>query len=238
MSFNLKALLELGELDRQLIDLRKRLARAPEQSAAQEARVKAAKVELAALIDAAKQGTRNVAKFEGEAEAKKGAITKSEIALNSAKSNTEYQAHLRAIDQAKADLSDIETQILEAYEAQDECNAAKTAGDKRLADLEKDLAAARKRVKAYEAELNGQISELEAKRNQCAETIGAKFIELYEKTLLKCRDSAVAMVNSSDEMCQGCYNKVRPNQLSQIRGNKELVTCWTCGRILYSQDSA
>jgi predicted nucleic acid-binding Zn-ribbon protein len=195
--------------------------------------VTSSKEELAVLADQAKLTARTVAKLEGEAEAKKGTINKSEVALNSAKSNTEYQVHLRAIDQAKTELGDIETGILESYEAQDARNEAKTTGDKRLGELQKDLAAAKKRVSDYGGELNRQISDLEGSRATCAETIGGEFLELYEKILAKSGDSAIARVNNSDAMCQGCYNKVRPNQLSQIRGRKELVTCWTCGRILY-----
>jgi predicted nucleic acid-binding Zn-ribbon protein len=231
VSFNLEAILTLGEIDAELIRLRQRLARAPEQSAPQGERVLVSKVEVGRLKDEAKLANRKVIKLEGEAEAKKQTITKAEVALNTAKSNTEYQAHLKTIETGKEQLSDIETQILEAYDADEERAAAKAAGDKRLIDLEKDLVAAKKRVSAYEGELDALIAELEAKRGDAAGNVGQEHIELYEKVLTKSGDSAVARVDA--EMCQGCYNKVRPNQLSQIRGRKELVICWTCGRVLY-----
>jgi predicted nucleic acid-binding Zn-ribbon protein len=232
VSFNLQAILTLGEIDADLIRLRERLARAPEQSAPQEERVVTAKAECERLKDAAKLANRGVKKFEAEAEAKKQTITKSEVALNTAKSNTEYQAHLKNIDNGKEALSAIETQILEAYDADEEGAAAKKAGDKRFVDLQKDLVAAKKRVSDYEADLSTQIAALEAKRDDAAGEVGGAHREHYEKVLGKSGDSAVARVDK--EMCQGCYNKVRPNQLSQIRGRKELVTCWTCGRVLYS----
>lgn len=236
MSFDLQAILILGELDAELIRLRNRLARAGEQSAPQQARVVGAKLDVDKLKSEAKLANREVKRLEGEAEAKKQVITKSEVALNTAKSNTEYQNHLKTIETGKEALSEIETKILEAYDADEAGATAKKAGDKRLADVEKDLKAAEKRVKDYEAELQGQIAELDGKRGAAAEGIGKEHIDHYEKVLGKSGDSAVARVDK--EMCQGCYNKVRPNQLSQIRGRKELVTCWTCGRVLYSDAHA
>ncbi len=236
MSFDLDSILRLGDLDSKLIDVRRRVKMAGVQSAPQKERVDASKTELAKLVDQSKTGNRDVARLEGEAEAKKAQIIKAEVALNSAKTNEEYQVHLRTIDGHKQELSDIETKILEAYDAQEKNVESQKSGDKRLIDLEKDLKAAEGRVKEYEATLNKEIAELDGQRTEAASVLSRDFIKLYERLLEKMGNSAIARV--VDEMCQGCFQKVRPNQVSQIRGRKELVTCWTCGRVLYSDSES
>jgi predicted nucleic acid-binding Zn-ribbon protein len=229
----LQPILELGDLDRDLIAARRKLDQAHRLAAPQQERVQEAKDALARISDETKSGKRDVTRLEGEASAKKDAILKAQTALNTAKSNDEYQGHLRTIEKAKEDLSEIETQILEAYEAQD----AREAEEKRYADRlktqEVELKAAMKLVDEERARCQVVIDELETKRNAIREGIGAEHRTLYEKILEKQGDTATAEV--TDEMCQGCYMRIRPDQLSKLRGGKELLTCFTCGRILYVQ---
>lgn len=227
----IQAILTLGEIDGLLLRARKRLARAPQIAAPQRERVRMAKAELDRLSEEGKRGKREVTKLEGEAKDKQAALEKAQVALNSAKSNEEYQTHLRTIDARKSELSDIEDQILLAYDAQEERDTKTAAGKKRLATQEKELADAEKRVAAEESKVQAEVSELEAKRAEAASKLSEEHLAHYERILEKVGDSAVAEV--VDEHCQGCYIKVRPDQGSKVRGGKELVSCWTCGRILY-----
>lgn len=233
MSFNLEAMLQLGDVDASLNRLRRRLGHAPGLAAPQQQRVDAAKAELETLKDETKLNQREVTRLEGEATAKKGEIEKAQLALNQAKANEEYQTLLRTIDARQSELSDIETRILEAYEAQDERVEREKAGKTRLAQQEKELKAALGRVAEEEAACNKEIEELEVKRKSFASEISAEHLELYEKILQKTGDKATAEV--VDEMCQGCYVKVRPQQISLVRAGTELVVCFTCARILYGR---
>ena len=71
MSFDLQAILELGELDQKLLRLRARLKRAPDLAAPQRARVDKAKKELAAIDGEGKLGLKEVKRLELEAKTKK-----------------------------------------------------------------------------------------------------------------------------------------------------------------------
>ncbi|RMG15202.1 MAG: hypothetical protein D6731_08845 [Planctomycetota bacterium] len=236
MSFDLPAILDLGRLDEELGRLRRRLERAPEQAAPQRQRVAACKRELDRLVEETKRGVLEAKRLEGEAESKKQALGKNEVALNAAKSNDEYQALLKAIERQKDELNDIETAILEAYDEQDRLEAAQKAGAERLAEREKELAAAEERVAALEAELRERIAELEARRAEAAARVDADVLTHYQRVLDKVGDTAIVPIQ--DETCQGCYYRVRPNQVSLIRGGKEMVVCFHCGRMLYSEQFA
>ena len=229
--FEIQAILSLGEVDGKLLSARKRLARAPNLAAPQRERVRMAREELERLASEGKRGKREVTSLEGEAKDKSAAIEKALIALNSAKSNDEYQTHLRTIDARKAELSELEDRILLAYEAQEERDAQTVAGKQRLATQERELAEAEQRVAAEEAKVQAEVEELASQRAAAAQRVSEEHLAHYERILEKTEDSAIAEV--VDEHCQGCYLKVRPDQGSKVRGGKELVSCWTCGRILY-----
>ncbi len=72
MSFNIDALLQLGELDRKLIEVRQRLVRAPRLAAPQRQRVATVTSALEQLATKTKPGQRETTRVEGEAEAEAG----------------------------------------------------------------------------------------------------------------------------------------------------------------------
>ena len=230
----LQPLIELGHIDRDLIAARRKLKNAPRLAAPQEGRVLEAKNALAKISNETKAGQREATRLEGEASAKKDAINKASTALNTAKSNDEYQGHLRTIDKAKQELSDIETKILEAYEAQEGREAEEKRYKDRLAKQEAELKEAMKLVEAEKTRVQGVITDLEAKREAIRETIQEEHLKLYERILDKQGDNALAAIH--DDMCGGCSMRIRPDQKSKVRGGNEILTCFTCGRIIYYQE--
>jgi len=228
---DIDALFELGEVDRDLIATRRRLADAKRIAAPQQSRVNDAKAALQEVLDKSKRGGREVKSLEADAKAKEEEISKAQIALNNAKSNEEYQGHLRTIDRAKTELGELETRVLEAYEAQEHRDAEKKRLEERVEVQEAELAQAMTRVREAEGKEQAGLERHEARRAEIVGRLSGDHLELYERILEKHGDHATAEV--LDEMCQGCYMRVRPEQLSQVRGRKAVVTCTTCGRILF-----
>lgn len=225
----LDGILRLGEVDIRLSEARRRRRQAAEQAAPQEARVADARRTLERLAEQLKQGTLEAKRQEGEARAKQAEIEKTQAAINQCRNNDEYKTLLEQLERRKAELSLLETAVLEAYEAQDRRQAEKAQLETRRKALEQDLAEARKRVAAATGEVDLQLAGLEAERAAAREALDAQHAAVYEKVLAQHGDSAVADI--VDQFCQGCFVKVRPEQVSQVRGG-QIVTCFDCGRIL------
>lgn len=226
----LDAILRLSDVDRALYSARRRRAQALQISAPQEARVADARRGLERLDEQQKQLGRDTTRLEGEAKAKQAEIDKAQVALNQAKSNEEYQVLLRSIETKKGELGDLETKVLEAYEAQETRAAERKALEAKLKQLEGELAEAKKRVAEEVAKVDAEIARLEAQRTEAAAALSPEHAQLYQRVLEVNKDSATAAV--SKDICQGCFMKVRPEQVSQVRG-KAIATCETCGRILH-----
>ena len=230
MSLALDALLELGEVDRQLRRLERRIVDAARLSAPQQARVREAQAGLEEATDTAKRAGHEAARMEKEVQLKEGEIEKAQANLDSAKSNSEYQGLLKVIDQHQAKLGELETKVLEAYETQEVAQAKSAEHRKRLEQQQVELKAAEGRVAEEREAAEGERAGLLERREGLRAQIDPEHLQLYEAILERKGDSAVAMI--SDNHCQGCSLKIRDEQISRALGGG-LVICTDCGRILY-----
>lgn len=226
----LDAILRVGEVDRALFQAQRRRAQALQISAPQEARAGDAKRLLEKLKEQAKTMARDTTRLEGEAKAKQAEIDKAQVNLNQAKTNEEFQSLTRTIAARKAELGELETKILEAYEAQEKRTQDQKETEVRLKQHEAEVAEAKKRVAEEMKKIDADVARLEGERQAVADAVGAEHLAVYQRVLETNKDAATAAVVR--EICQGCFMKVRPDQISQIRG-KQLSTCFTCSRILY-----
>jgi predicted nucleic acid-binding Zn-ribbon protein len=233
MSFDLQAILELGELDQKILRLRGRLKRAPDLAAPQRSRVTKADNELTSIGEEGKAGLREVKRLELEAKGKEAEVEKAQVSLNQVKNNEEYQALLRTIASRQSELGVIETKILEAYDAQESREEKTKSATKRLKSQQGELATAQGRVKKEEEAVRGELTVLEETRCKISARLSQKHLELYERLLKKLGDAAVSEV--VNEICQGCFMQIRPEQVSMIRGANQLVPCADCGRILWGR---
>lgn len=231
MMSDLEAILALGELDRKLAPVRRRLDQTSRLAAPQEHRAAEARAALAALDDKLKHGTLEIKRIEGEAKAKQAEIDKAQVALNQCKANDEYQALMRQIEQRKQELSQIETQLLEAMFSQESRQTERQTLAARQKELEAELKAAQGRAAEERQKIDAERRGLEEERAGIVAKLGPEARDLYTRIIERVGDTATAEV--IDENCQGCFMKVRPEQLSQLRARNQLITCFTCGRILY-----
>ena len=69
------------------------------------------------------------------------------------------------------------------------------------------------------------------KRQGILDTIEPKRLELYNKVLK--RNDGVAVVAIRDSMCQGCFHRLRPQMVIDVKVGEEIVECAHCYRFLY-----
>lgn len=226
----LDAILKVGEVDRALFQAQRRRAQALQISAPQEARAADAKRLLDKLKDQAKTMSRETTRLEGEAKSKQAEIDKAQVNLNQAKTNEEFQSLTRTIAAKKGELGDLETKVLEAYEAQEKRAKDQKETEARLKQHEAEVAEAKKRVAEELKKIDADVARLEGERKALADAVGGEHLAVYQRVLEQNKDAATAAVIK--DICQGCFMKVRPEQVSMIRG-KQISTCFTCSRILY-----
>lgn len=229
----LKALIELQALDKQLYDLRRRRQAKPvqieqlkaaHQADAQHARDLDAQLKMLQV----KRGS-----LEGDLAAKEGGVKKLQGQLYQVKTNKEYTALQHEIEGAKADNSVLEEEILKMMEHIDQQKAALAAATETLKGQEVHTRTSVAEVEREIAELDMAISRLQAQRQVMAPRVDAKVLARYERILDKKEGLGLVPVEVQQEACGGCHMNIPPQTINEIRLKERMIVCESCARLLY-----
>jgi len=170
-------------------------------------------------------------RLEGELEHEQQKHQKFKNDLMKATNEREYTTAVREIDVARKAVSALETEILKLME--------------RIEGLERRVAAAEPEIESRRVEVDHQLNEwlasadtnrqrleaLRAERKAKLQALGPVARATYER-LSKMR-SGFALAEARDYSCMACRMKIRPQVFADIRRGDSIITCESCGRILY-----
>ena len=230
MNADLEKLIELEKIDREIARLSEEVATLPKRVAAIEEKLagdKAAVEKAKAAIKANEVGRR---KLETDIQGFQQKIVKYREQSSSVKTNDEYRALMHEVEFAEKQISGCEDKILElmiSLDAEDKSlKAAEIDLKAEAAEVEKEKAEARQRT----GEDEKQLKELAEKRSQLRAEVGDSALAHYDRVMRQ-RKSAIA--EARDHKCTACFVMIRPQTWQEVLSNAQIVTCSSCGRILY-----
>jgi predicted nucleic acid-binding Zn-ribbon protein len=156
---------------------------------------------------------------------------KMQTQLYQIKTNKEYSAKMKEIGTVKADASVLEDGILVLLEEADRLKKEIDKEKQFLAEEEKRTDAEKQKLNLRGKEIEQELSQFKAQRNQIVGKIDSKILSKYERILAN-RDY-LAIVKVENNACQGCFMKVSPQIINLIKMYDNLVICEVCQRILY-----
>src|SRR5215472_1534184 len=230
MNPDLERLIELEKVDREAARLTEEVAALPKRVATIEEKLaehKAAVEKAKAQIKANEAGRRQL---EADIKGFQEKIVKYRSQSSSVKTNDEYRALMHEVEFSEKQISGCEDKILElmiSLENEEKALKAAEAGLKEeAAAVEKEKAEARTRTAEDEKLLAGLGEQRTALRSGVTESSLAH----YDRVMLR-RKSAIA--EALDQKCMSCFVMVRPQNWLEIRSNEQIITCSSCGRILF-----
>jgi predicted nucleic acid-binding Zn-ribbon protein len=170
-------------------------------------------------------------RFEGELEREQEKHQKFKNDLMKATNEREYTTAVREIDVARKAVSTLETEILKLME--------------RIEKLEAQMAERAPEMESRRVEVDRQLKEwigvadanqrrldaLRAERGAKMQALGPAARATYER--LSRMRSGFALAEARDYSCMACRMKIRPQIFADIRRGDSIITCESCGRILY-----
>ncbi len=152
------------------------------------------------------------------------------------KSNKQYDALGKEIDYSQERITKL-TKELEQLEGK--ANLAKE--DSKLLGPEIESMQAELKEKSEELSLVSKENEeeelkLRHQREKIVARIQKAELQMYER--IRKAKGGLAVVPVKRNSCGGCYNRVPPQRVLELRKNSHITSCERCGRILVSEELA
>jgi uncharacterized protein len=228
---SIEKLLILQDRDRKIHRVQQELAQiAPERE-----NLRGRAFTTQAQLDTAKNRVKHIEserkQRDLEVEAKKTQIEKYANQQLQTRKNEEYKALAHEIEMAKEaifKIEDAEIVLMEQAEAAQkeviratlEANEAKKLADTQIGELGQ-----------REENFKKELAALQSGRTELASAVDESTCSRYERLLKSKGDTAVVGIEHG--VCGGCHMKLQQQLIVMCQGQKEIVTCSSCGRILY-----
>lgn len=230
MNADLEKLIDLEKVDREITRLTDEVAALPRRVAAIEEQLADHKAAVEKAKAAIKNNESSRRKLESDIQEYQQKIVKYRSQSSSVKTNDEYRALMHEVEFTEKQISGCEDKILELMISLEQDEKALKAAEAELkteaAAVEKEKTEARTRT----AEDERELKTLNEKRSQLRSGVTDSSLAHYDRVIRQ-RKSAIA--EARDQKCQACYVLVRPQTWQELKANDQIITCSSCGRILY-----
>lgn len=232
----LSTLYELQLLDNQLDELEELRGDLPAAVNELKAQIQNLKEQMDSKEDEKKKSLNKRKLNDDDVDRMKANLKKFKSQLYQVRNNKEYDALTKEIDHSEEQITK-----LDAESAALEDLVQKLKGE--IGEIEPQLDALNKELKEKETELKQIIKaneREEARLMDKREKVKVKVKKPDYNTYMRIRKAlnGKAVVTLSRSACSGCHNVVPPQRQIEIRANKKVYSCESCGRILVSPEVA
>ncbi|MCB1195109.1 hypothetical protein KDK77_02895 [bacterium] len=223
---------EVQEIDLRIFSLKKLQKELPANLHGMQADVKNKMNAVQALNNELKDIKAHQKNLEVEIQSLKDTVKKYKNQLLQLKSNEQYKALLSEIDRAEEKCSQIEDTVLAAMMSADEKQKDIRIAEDALKQSELTLREQENSIKQEIERVDEEIKKISDMRAVCAKDIDEGALRLYER-IMKNKGETKAVVAVIDNTCQGCFMKLPPNDVLEVRKSHKIQTCENCARILF-----
>ena len=230
MRDQLRFLLELQQGDDRLHALATEEQQLPQRLRGYEVAYTQARQQLTQQHTAIEQSERQQRTLERELAGHQDALRKTQSKANEVKTNKEYSAILAEIALGQQRLETLEDQLLALMEATDQQHQASQVQEQRVQAALQELAEQQQQIQQQQVLLQRTIVAEQESRQHTVTRLDTKLYEQYQKVAAQHGGRVVAQLQ--DSVCNGCYLKVQPQLISEIRLQTQLFTCPHCRLML------
>jgi predicted nucleic acid-binding Zn-ribbon protein len=170
-------------------------------------------------------------KVERELEEIEPKFKKSKLRLNEVKSNREYQAILKEIEELKELTFQKEEMVIKWME-EIEIQEKECAGNNaRWEESQKEYKNKERKFSERIKELDTEVQSLNDRRGKLSQKVDQDLLRRYDSLRMHLKGQVVAPV--IDFVCQGCHLGIPPQQYNDLIKGDSLQSCPNCNRVIY-----
>jgi predicted nucleic acid-binding Zn-ribbon protein len=227
----IEKLLILQDRDRKISRVQQELAHIPPERETLRAKTTTAQSRLETARNRVKQTEADRKRLELDVESKKTQIERYANQQLQTRKNEEYRALAHEIETCKAEINQIEDKEIELMEQAEAAQKEVVRTTTELSEAKKLMEEQVAQLDRREQNLKKELAELQTGRVELASAVDESARARYERLVRSKGDNVIVGVDHG--ACGGCHMKLPAQILVNCRAQKEIVSCNSCGRILY-----
>jgi predicted nucleic acid-binding Zn-ribbon protein len=213
--------------------LRDEMTALPKQVAALETKAKATQGQRAVVVDLMAKEEALRRRQESDVKDKQAKIARVRKQMDLATTTVQVTAFEHEIAFAQAEIGKLEDAEIESMERSEGLDAQKKLADEAVTDTTATLERERARAAETIALDKNLLAAVEEKRLAVRAEIGEAALSTYDR-IAKGKGTAVA--EALNQKCMACQMMVRPQRWNDLRdrdNDETMMSCESCGRLLY-----
>lgn len=194
--------------------------------------------ELSNAYDAVREKKNNLEilkkdyrKLESDFETGQARIKKRKTQLDGVKSNKDYQALLKEIEDIRMAGSRMEDEMLGLLDAIDAAEAEVTEAERLHAGQKAAVEEKKRELEESGASRRERLEELRESASIISEMLDLNLKKRYRK--IRDQSGGLAVVSVEDAVCRGCHLNIPPQMYNELHHGNELRYCPHCYRMIY-----
>jgi len=222
-------LVELQRLDIRLKVLDDFLESAPQERAALDDEKKQAEADMDNKREELDETKKTLHRAESGLADREEKIRQITAKLNQVKTNKEYEAALKEIDEQKRHIGKLEEEILQLYDKVEEVQQQRQKLEAGWKDWLREFEGRRSELESRISAAEKELEARRADRESLAPTLDDEAIKLYDKSSQK---KGRALARADKEVCLGCNVHVPAQLYNEVLQGSRVINCSGCQRIL------
>jgi len=224
-------LVSLQQIDDEIVDFKKSLEIIPGQIESGKKELEGKKSRLNTAQAEIEELKKKRNQLEQDVKVENDHMAKTKAKLPTVKTNKEYTAILSETEAIKEKIAGMEDQELEIMETLEEKEKEIPTIEQEFKGYQEEFGKYQKQKEAEQARLRDELKSSEARRDELAQTIDPKWVKHYDNVIQLRGDRGV--VPLENEICQGCYQQIRPQVAIEVKNGDKVHRCQYCDRFLY-----
>ena len=171
---------------------------------------------------------------ERDLEAIESKFQKSKLRLNDVKSNKEYQAILKEIEEQKELIFKKEEAVIKCMEDIEIQEKECADNNGRLKESQQEFENKQDEFLQRMRDLDNEAQSLNGKRAELCQKVDKNLLERYNRLRKNLRGRVVTQVINT--ICQGCNLGIPPQQYNELIKGGSIQSCPNCNRIIYWEE--
>jgi hypothetical protein len=169
--------------------------------------------------------------LEAEVKDIKARVAKYKRQLNEVKTNKEYTALLKEIEESQKKVDRMEEEFIAEMLVEDDIQKEIKEANQKFAAAKEKYSREKDALYQKKREMEEKLQRLKAVREGLIPQIPPDQVNLYLRIFRN--KGGIALSPVKDDFCALCHMRVRPQVLNELRDTRNLILCENCGRILY-----